>query len=309
MVPGAPVVAERVAWFLAEDVGQCVKILARPSACEIPMHVVRHPDPDAFIAAAAPMAARGEASASPFAGWAHSMKRAPPAVDERVYLATYGDCGAAIQRDDGPLFMGQSDPAAAAAFADDLVARLAGAAGRGRHARRLRGIRATLEGEHGPGAFAARALAAALAFRCRRRPRGAGRAARRGRKPTCRGSSTDKSRSSSRPGFPIRPSAFGPGCRSASRAATIGSGMIALRRRSPDSMMPRPTLRASRRSTPLPSIAAAATRPRWWRRFHASCLHAASAASSSRPTSPIRRRTRSTRGSASSPKPTSTTSI
>ena len=85
------------------------------------MHVVRHPDPDAFIAAAAPMAARGEASASPFAGWAHSMKRAPPAVDERVYLATYGDCGAAIQREDGPLFMGQSDPVAAAAFADDIV--------------------------------------------------------------------------------------------------------------------------------------------------------------------------------------------
>jgi predicted GNAT family acetyltransferase len=85
------------------------------------MHVVRHSDPDAFIAAAAPMAARGEASASPFAGWAHSMKRTPPLVDERVYLATYGEVGAAIQRDDGPLFMGQSDPAAAAAFADDLA--------------------------------------------------------------------------------------------------------------------------------------------------------------------------------------------
>jgi predicted GNAT family acetyltransferase len=85
------------------------------------MRVVRHSDPDAFIAAAAPMAARGEASASPFAGWAYSIKRTPPAADQRVYLATYGDCGAAIQRDEGPLFMGQSDPDAAVAFADDLA--------------------------------------------------------------------------------------------------------------------------------------------------------------------------------------------
>jgi predicted GNAT family acetyltransferase len=85
------------------------------------MRVVRHSDPDAFIAAAAPMAARGEASASPFAGWAHSMKRTPPAEDDRVYLATYGEVGAAIQRDDGPLWMGQSDPEAAAAFADDIA--------------------------------------------------------------------------------------------------------------------------------------------------------------------------------------------
>jgi predicted GNAT family acetyltransferase len=85
------------------------------------MRVVRHADPDAFIAAAAPMVARGEASASPFAGWAYAMKRTPLQADEHVYLATFGDCGAAIQRDDGPLFMGQSDPAAAAAFADDLA--------------------------------------------------------------------------------------------------------------------------------------------------------------------------------------------
>ena len=85
------------------------------------MRVIRHSDPDAFIAAAAPMAARGEASASPFAGWAHALKRTPALADERVYLATYGDCGAAIQRDEGPLFIGQSDPLAAAAFAEDLA--------------------------------------------------------------------------------------------------------------------------------------------------------------------------------------------
>ena len=41
------------------------------------MQVTRHTDPDAFIAAAAPMAARGEASASFFTGWAHSLKRMP----------------------------------------------------------------------------------------------------------------------------------------------------------------------------------------------------------------------------------------
>jgi len=85
------------------------------------MRVVRHTDPDLFIAAAAPMNARGEASASSFQGSAYAMKQSPPPPDERVYLATFGECGAAIQRDDGPLFMGQSDPAAAVAFADDLA--------------------------------------------------------------------------------------------------------------------------------------------------------------------------------------------
>jgi predicted GNAT family acetyltransferase len=85
------------------------------------MHVTRHADPDAFIAAAAPMAARGEAAASFFTGWAHAMKRTPPPADERVYLATFGDRGAAIQRGDGPVVIGRSDPGAAAAFADDLA--------------------------------------------------------------------------------------------------------------------------------------------------------------------------------------------
>jgi predicted GNAT family acetyltransferase len=85
------------------------------------MRVVRHTDPDAFIAAAAPMIARGEASASSFQGSAYAMKQSPPPPEERVYLATFGECGAAVQRDDGPLFMGQSDPAAAVAFADDVA--------------------------------------------------------------------------------------------------------------------------------------------------------------------------------------------
>ena len=88
------------------------------------MPVTRHSDPDAFLAAAAPMAARGQASASFFTGWAHAMKRTPPAADVRIYLATVRDgatYGVAIRRDDGPVIIGQSDVAAATAFADDLA--------------------------------------------------------------------------------------------------------------------------------------------------------------------------------------------
>jgi predicted GNAT family acetyltransferase len=88
------------------------------------MHVTRHSDPDAFLVAAAPMAARGQASASFFIGWAHAMKRTPPSAGERVYLATVRDgatCGVAIRRDDGPVIIGQSDATAAIAFADDLA--------------------------------------------------------------------------------------------------------------------------------------------------------------------------------------------
>jgi predicted GNAT family acetyltransferase len=88
------------------------------------MNVTRHSDPDAFLAAAAPMAARGQASASFFTGWAHAMKRTPPAAGERIYLATVRDgatYGVAIRRDDGPVIIGQSDAAAATAFADDLA--------------------------------------------------------------------------------------------------------------------------------------------------------------------------------------------
>jgi len=88
------------------------------------MRVTRHTDPDAFLAAVAPMAARGEASASFFSGWVHMMKITPPRPDERVYLATCaadGVLGAAIQRDAGPVIVGESDAAAATAFADDLA--------------------------------------------------------------------------------------------------------------------------------------------------------------------------------------------
>jgi RimJ/RimL family protein N-acetyltransferase len=88
------------------------------------MQVIRHSDPDTFLAAVRPMFDRGEASASLFAGWAHSMKRTPLPADERVYLATCvagEQAGAAIQRDTGPVIVGHSDPGVAAAFADDLA--------------------------------------------------------------------------------------------------------------------------------------------------------------------------------------------
>src|SRR5262245_7986912 len=88
------------------------------------MSVTRHTDPDTFLAAVAPIAARGEASASFFTGSAYSMKRTPPRTGERLYLATFLDgpvYGAALQRDEGPVIIGESDPAAAIAFADDLA--------------------------------------------------------------------------------------------------------------------------------------------------------------------------------------------
>lgn len=88
------------------------------------MPVTRHSDPDVFLEAVAPMARRGEASASFFSGSAYSMKRIPLRPGERIYFATCDDrgaYGAAVQRDDGPVIIGESDPAAAMAFADDLV--------------------------------------------------------------------------------------------------------------------------------------------------------------------------------------------
>jgi len=88
------------------------------------MHVTRHSDPDAFLAAVAPMRARGEASASFFIGWVHMMKRVPPTDGERVYLATCageGVRGAAVQREDGPVIIGESDVGAAKALAEDLA--------------------------------------------------------------------------------------------------------------------------------------------------------------------------------------------
>src|SRR4051812_27181742 len=89
------------------------------------MRVIRHYDFDRFIDAVAPIAARGEASASFFIGSAHSMKRSPPRKGDRVYLATCSGAGAlgvALLRDQGPVLIGESDGVASAAFASDLAA-------------------------------------------------------------------------------------------------------------------------------------------------------------------------------------------
>ena len=88
------------------------------------MRLLRHYDFDSFIAAIAPIAARGEASASFFIGGAHSMKRTPPRKGERVYLATCsgnGVLGVAMLRDEGPVLIGESDAAASEAFAVDIA--------------------------------------------------------------------------------------------------------------------------------------------------------------------------------------------
>jgi len=96
------------------------------------MHgLVRHTDPAAFLAAAAPLLARDEAAAAAYTSWVAGLL-AHPAPDERVYLATYargGAVGAAIQRRDGPVVLESSDPEAAVAFAQDLAADLPRLAG------------------------------------------------------------------------------------------------------------------------------------------------------------------------------------
>lgn len=98
------------------------------------MFVDRHTDPDAFLAAAQPALVRSETAAAAFAAWAGAL-RANPARDGEIYLATYthaGSHGAAMRRQDGPVVFENADPAAAAAFAHDLVAdcpRLSGIVG------------------------------------------------------------------------------------------------------------------------------------------------------------------------------------
>lgn len=89
-------------------------------------HVVHHTDPTAFLAAAQPVLARSAESAAAFAAWIRGLTASPPAADGGpAYLATFahgGSFGAALRRPDGPLVFEDSDPAAAAAFADDLAA-------------------------------------------------------------------------------------------------------------------------------------------------------------------------------------------
>jgi len=86
------------------------------------MAVIRHSDPMAFLAAAAPAFARDEALASCYISLATGLLRNSPAESEHVYLATIADgdmVGAAAMRGTGGLWVGASDPAAAA-FAEDV---------------------------------------------------------------------------------------------------------------------------------------------------------------------------------------------
>ena len=89
------------------------------------MSVVRHSDPMAFLAAAAPIFARDEALASSYVAFAMGLIRNPPAESEFVYLATFAEgdlLGAAVFRGSSAVWIGASDPDAAIAFADDLFA-------------------------------------------------------------------------------------------------------------------------------------------------------------------------------------------
>jgi len=89
------------------------------------MYVVRHSDPMAFLAAAAPVLARDEALASSYVAWVNGLLRNPPSESEHAYLATFADAdcaGAAVWRGLGGLWIGASDPAAAVAFAEDVFA-------------------------------------------------------------------------------------------------------------------------------------------------------------------------------------------
>src|SRR5512144_2740896 len=88
-------------------------------------HVVRHSDPEAFLAAAAPVLARSVTSAAAFRAWVGGLQADPRPQDGVPYLATYADgasFGAALARPDGPLVFEDSDPVAARAFAHDLAA-------------------------------------------------------------------------------------------------------------------------------------------------------------------------------------------
>ncbi len=89
-------------------------------------HVVQHADAESFLAAAQPVLARSAASAAAFAAWTRGLGAQPAADGSSVYLATFaheGSFGAALRRPDGPLVFEDSDPAAAAAFAEDLAPR------------------------------------------------------------------------------------------------------------------------------------------------------------------------------------------
>lgn len=92
------------------------------------MPVIRHRDPDAFLAAASPVMARSEATAAALidrAGAIKSGANASAPGDTAIYLATYahdGAFGVALCYSGGPMLVEESDPEAAAAFAADAAA-------------------------------------------------------------------------------------------------------------------------------------------------------------------------------------------
>lgn len=88
------------------------------------MTIARHLDPHAFLAAAAPLRARSAATDALVHARVLGADRDPQPAGEPRYFATYareGSHGLAMQEGRFPVLIEDSDPAAAAAFAEDLA--------------------------------------------------------------------------------------------------------------------------------------------------------------------------------------------
>lgn len=88
------------------------------------MTIVRHIDPQAFLAAAAPLCERSAATDALVRARVLGLERTPPRPDEPHYLATYAGPtahGLAMHEGRFPVVIEDSDPEAAAAFAADLA--------------------------------------------------------------------------------------------------------------------------------------------------------------------------------------------
>ena len=92
------------------------------------LEFIRHDDPAAFLAAAAPLLERNRAANSGFVSWVKAFARNPPATGEVVLLATVhankDPVAIALRRGGGPLILGDSAAAGAATIADALVAEM-----------------------------------------------------------------------------------------------------------------------------------------------------------------------------------------
>jgi predicted GNAT family acetyltransferase len=88
------------------------------------MSIVRHSDPDAFLAASLPAVVANAPMTAIFHAFVAGVKCRPLAPGERLYLATWHDGGrsaAAMQRGEYGVFVGAHEPALVAHFADDLA--------------------------------------------------------------------------------------------------------------------------------------------------------------------------------------------